>query len=211
MKRLFLGMILFLLLTSCQSQPAQPLETPSTVPIPLPATTPTFAQHEAAPASESTVSAFTLTSPNFAAGEAIPAQYTCTGEDVSPALEWSAPPAGTQSLALIMDDPDAPGGIWVQWVVYNLPPDVMNLTEGASEAHGTTFDLPAGALQGKTSFKRSDYGGPCPPSGTHHYSFRLYALDSSIDQPDLDKPGLIKAMEGHILAQTELIGTYTKP
>jgi Raf kinase inhibitor-like YbhB/YbcL family protein len=211
MKRLFLGMILILLLTGCQNQPAQPLETPSDVPTPLPASTPTFAQNEAAPAPESAPTAFTLTSPVFAAGEAIPAQYTCTGKDISPALEWSAPPAGTQSLALIMDDPDAPGGTWVHWVVYNLPPDSTGLAEGASEANGTVFDLPAGALQGKTSFRRSDYGGPCPPSGTHHYNFRLYALDSSIDQPDLDKPGLIKAMEGHILAQTELIGTYTKP
>lgn len=146
---------------------------------------------------------FALTSPAFAPGEAIPARHTCSGADVQPDLVWTAPPPGTQSLALIMDDPDAPGGTWVHWVLFNLPPQARTLT--ASEA------LPAGSVSGKNSWGNAGYGGPCPPFGTHHYYFKLYALDVT---PDLavgaTKAELLAKMEGHVLAKAELMGTYAK-
>ena len=170
------------------------------------------AQKETLPSGpgNATPATLTISSPDFAAGQAIPSTYTCDGSDSSPALKWPAAPSGTQSLALIMDDPDAPVGTWVHWVVYNLPPDTGELAAGASQAKAATFNLPAGALQGVSSFKRSDYGGPCPPSGTHRYFFRVYALDTNISQPGLDKAKLLEAMQGHILASGELMGTYTK-
>jgi Raf kinase inhibitor-like YbhB/YbcL family protein len=160
---------------------------------------------------EQTPTALAVTSPNFESGQPIPQKYTCQGEDLSPALRWDAPPEGTQSLALIMDDPDAPAGTWVHWVVYHNPADARELAEGASQANATRFNLPAGTIQGETGFKRADYGGPCPPSGTHRYFFRLYALDVSLDQPGLDKDALLGAMQGHVLATGELMGTYAKP
>ncbi len=147
----------------------------------------------------------TITSPAFQPGQAIPAVYSCQGEDRSPALEWTAPPPGTQSLALLMDDPDAPGVTWVHWIVYNLPPGTRGLAEGAAQA-----GLPAGANVGNNSWGTGDYGGPCPPAGTHRYFFTLYALDIQLDNPSVDKAALLKAIEGHVLAQGELIGTYTK-
>jgi Raf kinase inhibitor-like YbhB/YbcL family protein len=156
-----------------------------------------------------TLAKIEITSPAFAAGEAIPKVYSCQGEDRSPAVAWSEPPQGTQSLAMILDDPDAPGGIWVHWVVYNLPPNTRGLAKSASIAKGET-NLPQGALPGKNSWSRLDYGGPCPPTGTHHYIFHLYALDISIPQAKLDKAGLLKAMDGHILGKGELMGTYAK-
>ncbi len=165
------------------------------------------AQHPTPAAGSAVIS---ITAPAFAAGAPIPAQYTCQGQEISPALDWSPPPAGTQSLALIMDDPDAPGGTWVHWLVYNLPPETSGLPEGASRAKSAENSLPQGALQGKTSFKRSDYGGPCPPSGQHRYYFHLYALDIQLTQPGLTKPELLQAMDGHILAQGEVMGVYQK-
>lgn len=188
MKPLFLLIPLLFFLSGCGGKSAQPAAAPDATPAPL-----------------------TLTSPAFAQGAAIPAQYTCDGNDSSPALEWSAPPAGTKSLALVMDDPDAPMGTWVHWVVYNLPADATGLAEGASKGEATAFNLPAGTIQGVTSFKRSDYGGPCPPSGTHHYEFRLYALDLPLEQTGLNKAGLLDAMKGHVLAAGELMGTYSTP
>ena len=152
---------------------------------------------------------FEITSPAFTAGEAIPSVYSCQGEDHSPALEWSDPPPGTQSLALVMDDPDAPGKTWVHWIVFNLPPDSRGLAESASTARGTS-SLPEGARSGKNSSGREDYGGPCPPSGTHRYFFHLYALDTTLDDQPLDKTALLKAIEGHVLDQGELMGTYAK-
>jgi len=144
-----------------------------------------------------------LTSPAFSEGEAIP----CTGEDVSPALAWTGVPEGTQSIALIMDDPDAPGRTWDHWVIYNLPPDTTRLPE-AIRSDG---DLPAGAVHGRNSWNRNDYGGPCPPSGTHRYFFKLYALDAMLDlPPGAAKQALLDAMAGHILAETQLMGTYQK-
>jgi Raf kinase inhibitor-like YbhB/YbcL family protein len=158
--------------------------------------------------------ALALTSPAFAQGGEIPAAHTCEGADLSPPLAWSQVPPGTASLALIVDDPDAPDpaapkGTWVHWVVYNLPPQ-GSLAEGAkSGIFGST--LPTGARQGRADSRRTRYNGPCPPIGRHHYHFKLYALDVVL--PDLDgpdKPALLRAMQGHVLAQTELIGTYQK-
>ncbi len=153
----------------------------------------------------------TLTSPAFSQQGEIPKRYTCEGQDVSPPLSWSNPPEGTKSFALIVDDPDAPDPraprmTWVHWVLYNLPPTASELPEGVrSEA------LPQGTREGQNDWKRKGYGGPCPPIGRHRYFHKLYALDAVL--PDLGaptKPELEKAMEGHVLARTELVGTYEK-
>lgn len=169
----------------------------------------TPAQQPAGPAGTAPA-ALTITSPAFTQGAAIPQKYSCQGDDSSPALQWSAPPQGTQSLALIVDDPDAPSGTWVHWVVYNIPADARELAQGASKGKAASFNLPAGTVQGISSFKRSSYGGPCPPSGTHRYFFHLYALDTAINTPNLDKAGLLSAMQGHVLSAGELMGTYQK-
>lgn len=146
---------------------------------------------------------FDLTSSAFAQGERIPTKYTCDGEDISPPLQWRNPPQGTQSFALIMDDPDAPVGTWVHWVLFNLPADTQELPEQTT--------LPAGAQDGKNSWGRTGYGGPCPPSGTHRYFFKLYALDTTVNlTASTDKAQLLRAMEGHILAQAEVMGTYSR-
>ncbi len=151
---------------------------------------------------------FQLTSPAFANGNAIPAQYTCDGDDTSPALEWVKPPEGTQSFALIMDDPDAPVGTWVHWVLYNIPADAREL----AETFPSDAELSDGSRSGKNSWSKSGYGGPCPPNSTHRYYFKLYALDTQLDlAAGATKAQLLKAMEGHILAQTELMGTYQHP
>lgn len=147
----------------------------------------------------------TLRSEAFAQGEAIPAQYTCDGADTSPPLSWEAPPEGTQSLALIMDDPDAPGGVWTHWVVYNLPPDTRSLA--VERPAGET--LPGGGVQGANSWGDPTYGGPCPPSGEHRYIFTLYALDTELElEPGAEKTAVLAAMEGRILARGSLMGTY---
>lgn len=152
-----------------------------------------------------------LTSDAFAPNTDIPALYTCEGSDVSPPLAWTGVPPGTQSLALIVDDPDAPDPaapktIWVHWVLYNLPPDTAGLAAGMTPAK-----LPAGTLEGLNDWQRTGYGGPCPPIGRHRYFHKLYALD--IRLPVLEtatKATLEKAMQGHILAQSELMGHYKK-
>lgn len=149
----------------------------------------------------------TLTSNAFKHEAAIPVRYTCTDADLSPELTWSGAPDATASFALIMDDPDAPGSTWVHWIVFNLPADTTTLPEGIN----SDDDLPGDALHGQNSWRRSDYGGPCPPSGTHRYFFKLYALDSTLDlAPGATKTDVLAAMEGHILAETQLIGTYHK-
>ena len=150
---------------------------------------------------------FELTSDVFAQGQAIPSKYTCDGDDVSPPLAWTDPPAGTKSLALISDDPDAPVGTWVHWVLYNLPPATRQLRE----ALPTDEALPDGTRQGLTDFKRTGYGGPCPPGGTHRYFFTLYALDATLPLPPaVGAKQLEQAMQGHILAQAQLMGTYRR-
>lgn len=137
----------------------------------------------------------------------IPLKYTCDGEDISPSLSWSSVPEGTKSIALISDDPDAPMGTWVHWVVFNLPPDTIELPENIP--HGETLE--SGAKQGKTDFGKIGYGGPCPPGGTHRYFFKLYALDIELNlEAGITKSELLKAMEGHILAQGQLMGKYKR-
>lgn len=151
-----------------------------------------------------------LTSTSFQAKGDMPARLTCQGGDTSPALAWSGAPSGTKSFALIVDDPDAPDPAapqrtWVHWVVYNLPAGTASLDEGASTK------LPAGAVDGRNDWKRTGYGGPCPPVGRHRYFHKLLALDTVLPAGEvLDKAGLERAMEGHVLARAELIGTYQK-
>lgn len=152
--------------------------------------------------------ALTVSSSAFQEGDKIPAKYTCEGQDVSPPLAWSEPPAGTRSLALIVDDPDAPGGVFTHWLLFNIPPDSRELPEAVP----TQAELASGALQGKTDFGRTGYGGPCPPPGRpHRYQFTLYALDQPLDlEGGASKKQLLSAMEGHILAQGQLTGTYQR-
>ena len=153
-----------------------------------------------------------LTSPAFPANGSIPAVHTCDGRDLSPALSWNGVPPSAKSLALIVDDPDAPDPqapktTWVHWVVYNIPPAAGGLPEGAGSGA-----LPAGTMQGRNDWKRTGYGGPCPPVGRHRYFHKLYALDTMLD--DLHEPtkaDLERAMEGHVLARGELVGTYEHP
>lgn len=148
-----------------------------------------------------------LTSSAFGEGGMIPDKFTCDGADVSPPLKWNALPAGTQSLALICDDPDAPVGIWVHWVYYDIPADTEGLPEGVA-----TIDHPEeGGTQGINDFRKIGYGGPCPPGGTHRYFFKLYALDRMLNLPSgTTKKQLLKAMENHIVGQTQLMGKYRR-
>lgn len=148
-----------------------------------------------------------ITSSAFADGGLIPSKYTCDGADISPPLQWDAIPEGTKSIALISDDPDAPMGTWVHWVLFNLPAETKELAENVPPDE----TLPSGARQGVSDFGRIGYGGPCPPSGTHRYFFKIYALDTTLDlQAGANKRQLLKAMEGHILAQGQLIGKYKR-
>jgi Raf kinase inhibitor-like YbhB/YbcL family protein len=143
----------------------------------------------------------------FKEGALIPAKYTCDGMDVSPPLEWSQVPEGTESFALICDDPDAPAGTWVHWVIYNIPGEVRELAEGIPARDV----LENGTTQGSNDFRRIGYGGPCPPRGTHRYYFKLYALDTKLDAgAGISKKELIRAMEGHILAEGQLMGKYKR-
>jgi hypothetical protein len=152
-----------------------------------------------------------LTSPAFSHNGQIPKQYTCQGDDVSPALAWDDLPEGTKSLALIVDDPDAPDPAapqrtWVHWVLYNIPPGASGLKTAIEPAA-----LPPGSREGKNDWKRTGYGGPCPPIGRHRYFHKLYALDVTL--PDLKQPTkaeLEKAMKGHVIGKIELMGTYQK-
>ena len=200
MKTIVFSLVLILMIASC---------TPSST---TPAFTPTAAQIEATAtqlvttSTEETAMPFTLSSSAFTQGQPIPAAYSCKGRDISPALAWTEPPANTQSFALIMDDPDAPAGTWVHWVIYNIPASTRGLPEGVP----TDAQLSDGSLQGTTSARSTGYHGPCPPSGTHRYFFKLYALDTSLSIASANKEKLLKAMDGHILAQTELMGTFSK-
>jgi Raf kinase inhibitor-like YbhB/YbcL family protein len=155
--------------------------------------------------------ALTLTSTAFTHGGKIPSRYTCQGEDIAPRMEWQGVPANTQSLVLIVDDPDAPDPkaprmTWVHWVVYNLPPHTKGLPEAA-----TSTDLPAGTEEGLNDWNRTGYGGPCPPVGRHRYFHKLYALDTVL--PVMERPTRVHieaAREGHVIEQAELVGTYEK-
>ena len=150
---------------------------------------------------------FKLTSPAFEEEGMIPKKYTCDAEDISPPLTWESVPEGTKSLAIICDDPDAPVGTWVHWVLFNLPPDTKKLIEEVS----TTETLENGAKQGTNDFGNIGYGGPCPPGGTHRYFFKLYAMDIMLNlEAGIKKTDLLNAMEGHIIFETQLMGKYTR-
>lgn len=162
-------------------------------------------------AAEEATMALTISSPAFSDGGSIPAKFTCEGSDISPALAWSGVPDGSKSLVLIVDDPDAPDPAapkrtWVHWVLYDLPPDATRLPEAVAEDA-----LPPGTKGGLNDWKRTGYGGPCPPIGRHRYFFKLYALDTML--PGLRKPtktDVEAAMQGHVLGQAQIIGTYQK-
>ncbi|MBP8304009.1 MAG: YbhB/YbcL family Raf kinase inhibitor-like protein [Phycisphaerae bacterium] len=148
-----------------------------------------------------------VSSPAFQQGDLIPLRYSGYGQDISPPLQWEQIPKDTQCIALICDDPDAPGGIWVHWVMWNIPAGAQGLPEEVP----STPDLADGSRQGITDFGRHGYGGPMPPSGTHRYFFKVYALDCRLDLPDrATKADLTRAMQGHILAQGELMGRFRR-
>jgi Raf kinase inhibitor-like YbhB/YbcL family protein len=148
------------------------------------------------------MAALQVTSPAFQNNGNIPRQYTCDGKDINPPLMIANCPQGTKSLALICDDPDAPGGGWVHWVIWNIDPSVKEIKEAI---------VPQGAIEGMNDFGRHRYGGPCPPSGTHRYFFKVYALDTMLNiSTNASKADLEKAMKGHILAQGQLIGLYKR-
>ena len=145
---------------------------------------------------------FQISSDAFKNGAMIPTKFSCHGSDVSPVLSWSDAPKATKSFVLIMDDPDAPMGVWVHWILFNIPANITKLEENISQ-------LPTGAVIGSNSWHRQSYNGPCPPSGTHRYFFKLYALDSILNLPaGSNKEAVEKAMHGHVLAIAELMGKY---
>lgn len=149
----------------------------------------------------------TVTSHAFEQGGMIPAKYTCDGANVSPSLRWAGAPQGTQSFAIIADDPDAPTGTWVHWVLFDLPPTVDMIPEGVPPIR----KLANAEKHGISDFKKYGYGGPCPPTGTHRYYFKVYALDQMLQlDSDVTKDTLLEAMEGHILAKGELMGRYER-
>ena len=150
---------------------------------------------------------FSLNSPSFQPNGEIPARFSCGGADLSPAVIWTEPPAGAASFALIMDDPDAPGGVFTHWLIYDLPANLRQLPEGVRASAG-----PPGTRQGRNGFGREGYNGPCPPPGpTHRYFFRLYALDKMLNlPPGTSKDKLLRAMKGHVLAQAEVVGRFAR-
>ncbi len=166
------------------------------------------AQPEAPQRKEEAAMIIEVTSAAFAEGGTIPAKHTCEGEDFSPPLAWKGIPVESKSLALICDDPDAPVGTWVHWVLYNLPPKTAGLPEGVTTAQR----LPDGSRQGVNDFGKTGYGGPCPPPGKpHRYFFKLYALDRMIELPaGAKKQDLERAMQGRVLAQGRLVGKYQR-
>ena len=148
-----------------------------------------------------------VTSPVFEEGGEIPRKYTCDDLDVSPPLEWTDVPEGTKTIVIVCDDPDAPMKTWVHWVIFNIPGDVTRLPENVPPEK----ELANGARQGMNDFHKVGYGGPCPPSGTHRYFFKIYALDSTLDLPaGISKSHLMIAIEGHVLSESHLMGTYTR-
>jgi Raf kinase inhibitor-like YbhB/YbcL family protein len=150
---------------------------------------------------------FQLFCPEFQEGQPIPRKFSCDGLDISPQLNWKDPPAGTGSFTLIVHDPDAPAGDWVHWLLYNIPVEVNKLAEGIPAEK----EFKDGTLQGRNSWHQIRYGGPCPPAGTHHYIFTLSALDRKLKlEGGVELSGVLHAMQGHILAQAKLMGTYSR-
>ncbi len=192
MVHVMIALALVLAVSSCQKAQESSMEVPK----------------KTEPAGETQVQALELRSTAFEPDSVIPKKHTCDGENVSPALSWSGVPEGTKSLALICDDPDASVGTWVHWVLYGIPAGADSLPEALPK----TDEVLEGAKQGMTSFRRVGYGGPCPPKGKpHRYFFKLYALDAELElEAGITKEELLKAMEGHILAQGELMGKYGK-
>ena len=208
---MILGSLLLIaaIISGCQSEPASkpiniepptmPLEATKEVEQPViePTESPEPIQSE---------KEFILTSEVFLEGEPIPSQYACNGDDISPPLAWSGAPNNTNAFVLIMDDPDAPVGIWVHWVLFNIPGNATVIDVGLP----ADAELPDGSQQGTNSWGRVGYGGPCPPSGVHRYVFKLYALDAPLALDErATKEEVLAAMEGHILMETELMGTYS--
>lgn len=187
------------------TEPPAATETPEATQTPAATETP-------ADTAEPADTAMRLTSSAFEDGGLIPPLYTCDDQDTSPPLAWDGPPAETRSFALITDDPDAPGGTWVHWVMYNIPPDARALAAGVPAGTPADEALPDGTQQGLNSWPRTGYGGPCPPSGTHRYIFSLYSLDTTLDlEPGAtDKAALLEALEGHVLAEITLTGLYER-
>jgi Raf kinase inhibitor-like YbhB/YbcL family protein len=168
----------------------------------------TETRDESSAIDEDAIMTISLSSTAFKEGGKIPVKYTCDGQDISPALRWDEPPQPTESLVLIVDDPDAPGGEFTHWVLFNIPVNIYQFGEGVAAQE----QLENGALQGKNDFGRTGYGGPCPPSGSsHRYRFTIYALDQRLNlKAGASKKQVIDAIQGHILAQGQLTGTYQR-
>lgn len=148
-----------------------------------------------------------VTSSAFSNNAMIPSKYTCDGINISPSIEWQGIPEGTKSIALICDDPDAPIGDWVHWILFNIPPSVRSIKEGFTYRNKPAPEI----LAGRTDFGKLEYGGPCPPSGTHRYFFKIYAVDTMLKLSEgSTKKQLLQAVEGHILGKGELMGTYNR-
>ena len=193
--------LLFFLLVSCSTQPTPVPE------ISMPTPEATLRTAEAPTAAEQPAGDFTLTSERFIEGQPIPEKFTCEGQNVSPALAWTDPPSGTETFALIMDDPDAPGDTWIHWVLYNIPGGTSFMPDALPGQGGIAYV----GNHGMNTAGNTYYEGPCPPSGTHRYFFKLYALDTALDfSASPDAVELTAAMQGHVLAQAELMGTYAK-
>lgn len=182
--------------------PAESTELPAATAMPI-------APEDSSPQVDEPSASFELTSTAFSYGEPIPVKYSCDGEEISPPLAWGNPPEGTQSLALIMDDPDAPVGTWDHWILFNIPTNTYGLEENLPITGAN--QNPELISVAKNSWGRNDYGGPCPPGGTHRYFFKLYALDTtlSLDQ-NTDKNQVLSAMDGHVLVESELMGTFSR-
>ncbi|MFV1859829.1 MAG: YbhB/YbcL family Raf kinase inhibitor-like protein [Anaerolineales bacterium] len=207
--RIIVGLAALLVLGACatESVPAPTLVEPtqSVSAVVEPTQEQAAPTEETVPPTEEQVDmAFEIMSSAFAPEDSIPATYSCDGADISPPLSWTDPPNGTKSFALIFDDPDAPGGTWVHWVLFDLPTEARSLPE----AVGPDSTL---GVHGSNSWNSIGYGGPCPPGGEHRYFFKLYALDSVLElELGATKEQVLEAMEDHILAQTELMGTYSR-
>ena len=201
-KSFYLLVFISMLLSACASSPAITLEPVSTQAA-------TIAPSTSVPTTSEANMSLQLTSDAFVNGQSIPAKYTCIGKSISPAFSWNEPPTGTQSFALIVDDPDAPGRTYVHWVLFNIPAKTRSLQEDLPIT-GKNVD-PNAIYVGSNSSGATAYQGPCPPSGTHRYFFKLYALDTTLSLlPGATKEQILKEMENHILAQTELMGTFSK-
>ena len=200
-KLLFLALsVLALAACSPASEPIEQAESAATA-APLPS------QESTEQPAEEVVMDFEISSGAFAQGDSIPTRYSCDGENSSPALAWSNAPDATESFALIFDDPDAPVGTWIHWVVFDIPASTSSLVE-AIEPEDTLAD---GSVHGSNSWDQLGYGGPCPPGGTHRYFFKLYALDTDLGLGvGATKEQVLEAMDGHVLAEAELMGTYTR-